>query len=173
MDKETADRFASVAIAPGVNIVRDPKKLYNHLEKAGKILFYANHSDSALKSFPDAVQSRFAGKNSPNKSRAHKRKKFTLKRTVHTILEFPDKEIYDAFKSALLDNGSVLDTNSQTRTVSYTKKDETVAIKILNSLKKNTVRLSRTFDRILFFRQNFLPYFFVGKRFYLPCAQIA
>jgi len=136
MNKETADRFVSAAIGPDVNIVRDPKKLYNHLEKAGKIPFYANHSDSALKSLPDTVQSRFAGKNIPNKSRAHKRKKFTLKRTVHTILEFPDKEIYEAFTSALLDNGSVLDTNNQTRTVSYTKKDEEVAIKILNSLKK-------------------------------------
>ena len=123
MNKETADRFASAAIAPDVNIVRDPKKLYNLLEKAGKIPFYANHSDSALKSLPDNLQSRFAGKNSPKKSRAHKRKKFTLKRTVHTILEFPDKEIYEAFTGALL-NGSVLDTNNQTRTVSYTKKDE-------------------------------------------------
>jgi len=136
MDKETADRFASAAIAPDINIVHDPKKLYNHLEKAGKIPFYVNHSDSVLKSPPGAVQRRFAGKNSPKKSRGHKRKKFTLKRTVHTILEFPDKELYEAFKGALLDNGSVLDTNNQTRTVSYKKGDEKVVVKILNSLKK-------------------------------------
>jgi hypothetical protein len=136
MNKETADRFASAAIAPDVNIVRDPKKLYNHLEKNGKIPFYANHSDSALKSLPDAVRSRFAGKKSPNKSRAHKRKNVTLKRTVHTILEFPDREIYEAFTSALLENGSVLNTNNKARTVSYTKKDEKVVTNILNSLKK-------------------------------------
>jgi len=136
MDKKTADRFVSTAIAPDVNIVRDPKKLYNHLEKIGKIPFYANHSDSDLKSLPDGVSSRFARRKSPNKGRARKRKKFTLKRTVHTILEFPDKEIYEAFTSALLDNGSVLDTNNQARTVSYTKKDEKVAINILNSLEK-------------------------------------
>jgi hypothetical protein len=94
-----------------------------------------NHSNSGLKSLPDNVQSKFARKNKPEKS-AQKRKQFTLKRTIYTILEFPDKQIYEAFTGVLLDNGSVLNTNNQTRTVSYTKKDEKIVIDVLNSLKK-------------------------------------
>jgi len=135
MDKDSAEQFASVAIAPHVNIVRDPQMLYEHLEKAEKIPIYVNHSNSGLKSLPDNVQSKFARKNRPEKS-AQKRKQFTLKRTIYTILEFPDKQIYEAFTGALLDNGSVLNTNNQTRTVSYTKKDEKIVIEVLNSLKK-------------------------------------
>jgi hypothetical protein len=135
MDKDSAERFASVAIAPDVNIVREPQKLYKHLEKAGKIPIYVNHSNSGLKSLANNIQSKFAKKNSPKKS-AQKRKQFTLKRTIYTILEFPDKQIYEAFTSALLDNGSVLDTNNQTKTVSFTKNDEKIVIQALNSLKK-------------------------------------
>jgi len=135
MDKDCAERFASVAIAPDVNIVRDPQKLYEHLEKAEKIPVYVNHSDSGLKSVADNVQSKFVRKDRPKKS-AQRRKQFTLKRTIYTILEFPDKQIYKAFTSALLDNGSVLNTNNQTKTVSFTKKDEKIVMGVLNSLKK-------------------------------------
>ena len=136
MDRDSADRFASVAIAPDINIVRDPKTLYENLEKSGKIPVYVNHSDSALKSLQDNVQSRFARKNSPRKRKAQKRNKYTLKRTVHIILEFPDKEIYEAVTRALLDKGYVLDTNNQTKTVSYTKKDEKIVAEVLSLLKK-------------------------------------
>ena len=136
MDRDTADRFAAAAIARDVHIVHDPQLLYKHMEKLGKIPFYANHPDSAFKSLPDACQSRFAANTRPNKARSPKRKKHTLKRTVHTILEFPDKEMYDAFAIALLESGSVLDTNNQTSTVAYTQKDDGVVLKILNSLKK-------------------------------------
>ena len=136
MDRNSADRFASVAIAPDINIVRDPKTLYENLEKSGKIPVYVNHSDSALKSLQDNVQSRFARKNSPRKRKAQKRNKYTLKRTVHIILEFPDKEIYEAVTRALLDKGYVLDTNNQTKTVSYTKKDEKIVAEVLSLLKK-------------------------------------
>ncbi len=135
IDKDSAEQFASVAIAPHVNIVRNPQMLYEHLEKAERIPIYVNHSNSGLKSLPDNVQSKFARKNRPEKS-AQKRKQFTLKRTIYTILEFPDKQIFEAFTGALLDNGSVLNTNNQTRTVSYTKKDEKIVIEVLNSLKK-------------------------------------
>ncbi len=135
MDKDSAERFASVAIASDVNIVREPQKLYKHLEKSGKIPIYVNHSNSGLKSLANNIQSKFAKKNSPKKS-AQKRKQFTLKRTIYTILEFPDREIYEAFTSTLLDNGSVLNTNNQTKTVSFTKNDEKIVIQVLNSLKK-------------------------------------
>ncbi|MEA3385100.1 MAG: hypothetical protein U9Q89_01395 [Thermodesulfobacteriota bacterium] len=135
MDKDSAEQFASVAIAPHVNIVRDPQKLYNYLERAEKIPIYVKHPDSGLKSLADNIQSKFARKNKPKKSVA-KGEKFTLKRTIYTILEFPDKGIYEAFTSALLDNGSVLNTNNHTKTVTFTKKDEKIVMKILNSIKK-------------------------------------
>ncbi len=105
------------------------------MEKAGKIPIYVNHSNSGLKSLANNIQSKFAKKNSPKKS-AQKRKQFTLKRTIHTILEFPDKQIYEAFTSALLDNEFVLNTNNQAKTVSFTKNDEKIVIQVLNSLKK-------------------------------------
>lgn len=136
MDRDSADRFASAAIAPDVNIVHDPKMLYENLEKAGKIPVYVNHSDSALKSLQDNVKSRFVQKNSPRKRKAQKRNTYTLKRTVHTILEFPDKEKYESFTIALLAKGYVLDTNNQTKTVSYTKKDEKIIAEVLSQLKK-------------------------------------
>jgi hypothetical protein len=66
-----------------------------------------------------------------------KKRRFTLKRTVHLILEFPDKAMFEAFTHALLDKGYALDTNKQTRTVSYAQKDETIIKDVLNSLKKN------------------------------------
>jgi len=136
MDRDSAGRFASVAVAPDINIIRDPETLYKHLEKAEKIPVYVNHSDSALKPLQNNIQSRFARKNSPKKGKAQKRNKYTLKRTVHVILEFPDKEIYEAFTNALLDKEYVLDTNNQTKTVSYTKRDEKIITEVLNSLKK-------------------------------------
>jgi len=135
MDRDSAEQFASVAIAPDINIVRDPQKLYKYLEKAEKIPIYVKHPDSGFKSLADNVQSKFARKNSPKKS-APKRKQFTLKRTIYTILEFPDKGIYEAFTSTLLDNGSVLNTNNHTKTVTFTKKDEKIVMEVLNSLKK-------------------------------------
>lgn len=133
--KELADRFVSQAVAPDVNIVREPKKLYRHLEKAGEIPFYAEHSGSALRSLPGTIRSRFAGKKRRSKRRRRKTEKLTLRRTVHTILEFPDKELYEAFTGALSGNGSALETNNQTRTVSYTKEGEKTAMDILDSLK--------------------------------------
>ncbi len=136
MDRDSADRFAFAAIAPDVNIVRDPETLYENLEKAEKIPVYINHSDSTLKSLQNNVQSRFARKNSLKKGKAQKRNKYTLKRTVHIILEFPDKEKYEVFTSALLDKGYVLDTNNQSKTVSYTKKNEKIVAEVLSLLKK-------------------------------------
>ena len=142
MDKDSAEEFASVAIAPDVNIVHDPQKLYEYLEKAEKIPIYVNHPDSGLKSLADNVQSKFARKNRPKKS-APRRKQFTLKRTIYTILEFPDREIYEAFTSTLLDNESVLDTNNHTKTVTFTKKDEKIVMEVLNSLKKQYTTVIR------------------------------
>ena len=136
MDSESEDRFASAAIGPDINIVRDPKTLYNHLEKSEMVPVYVNHSDSSLKPLQSNIQSRFARKNGPRKRISPQKKKHTLKRTVHMILEFPDKEIYEAFTSALLDREYVLVTNNQTKTVSYTKRDEKIIMEVLNSLKK-------------------------------------
>ncbi len=135
MDRDSAGRFVSVAVAPDINIILDPETLHKHLEKAGKIPVYVNHSDSSLKSLQNNIQSRFARKNSPKKRKAQKINKYTLKRTVHVILEFPDKEIYEAFTNALLDKGYVLDTNNQMKTVSYTKRDEKIITEVLNSIK--------------------------------------
>jgi hypothetical protein len=136
MDKETARRFAAVAIAADAHIVRQPEKLFAHLEQAQKVPAYVKHSDHAFKSLGDTVQSKFSAKKRAKKSAFRKKRKFTLKRTVHLILEFPDKAMFEAFTKALLDKGHALDTNKQARTVSYSQKDETLINDVLNSLKK-------------------------------------
>jgi hypothetical protein len=136
MDKNTASRFAAVSIAADTHIVRQPKKLFEHLELAQKVPVYVKHSDRAFKSLGDTVQSKFSAKKRAKKSAPRKKRKFTLKRTVHLILEFPDKAMFEAFTNALLDEGHALDTNKQARTVSYSQKDETLIKDVLNSLKK-------------------------------------
>jgi hypothetical protein len=137
MDQDTADRFAAVSIAPDTHIVREPKKLFDHLEQARKVPAYVKHSDRAFKSLGDTVQSKFAAQKRAKKKGPRKKRRFTLKRTVHLILEFPDKAMFEAFANALLDKGYALDTNKQARTVSYSQKDETIIKDVLNSLKKN------------------------------------
>ncbi|MCP4626841.1 MAG: hypothetical protein GY850_25530 [bacterium] len=136
MDKETANRFAAVAIAADAHIVRQPEKLFEHLELAQKVPAYVKHSDHAFKSLGDTVQSKFSAKKRAKKSALRKKRKFTLKRTVHLILEFPDKAMFEAFTNALLDKGHALDTNKQARTVSYSQKDEILINDVLSSLKK-------------------------------------
>jgi len=137
MDQDTADRFAAVSIAADTHIVREPKKLFDHLEQAQKVPAYAKHSDFAFKSLGDTVRSNFAAKKRAKKKGSRKKRRFTLKRTVHLILEFPDKAMFEALVNALLDKGYALDTNKQARTVSYSQKDETIIKDVLNSLKKN------------------------------------
>ena len=137
MDQGTADRFAAVSIAADTHIVREPKKLYDHLEQAQKVPAYVKHSDWAFKSLGDTVQSKFAAQKRAKKKGPRKKRRFTLTRTVHLILEFPDKAMFEAFTIALLDKGYALDTNKQARTVSYSQKDETIIKDVLNSLKKN------------------------------------
>ena len=136
VDQDTANRFGAVSIAADTHIVRQPKKLFEHLEQAQKVPVYVKHSDRAFKSPGDTVQSKFSDKKRTKKSAPRKKRKFTLKRTVHLILEFPDKAIFEAFTNALLDKGYALDTNKQGRTVSYSQKDETIIKDVLNSLKK-------------------------------------
>jgi hypothetical protein len=137
MDKDTADRFAAVSIAADTHIVREPQKLFNHLELSQKVPAYVKHSDFSFKSLGDTVQSKFAAKKRTKKPGPRKKRRFTLKRTVHLILEFPDKAMFEAFTNALLDKGYTLDTNKQARTVSYSQKDETIIKDVLNSLKKD------------------------------------
>jgi hypothetical protein len=136
MDKDTVRRFAAVSIALDAHIVRQPKKLFEHLEQAQKVPVYVKHSDHAFKSLGDTVQSKFSAKKRAKKSASRKKRKFTLKRTVHLILEFPDKAMFEAFTNALLNKGHALDTNKQARTVSYSQKDEALIKDVLNSLKK-------------------------------------
>ena len=136
MDKDTAGRFAAVSIAADTHIVRKPKKLFEHLEQAHKVPVYVKHSDHAFRFLGDTAQSKFADKKRANKPGPRKKRRFTLKRTVHLILEFPDKAMFEAFTNALLDKGYALDTNKQARTVSYSQKDETIVKDALNSLKK-------------------------------------
>ncbi len=136
MDKDTARRFAAVSIAADAHIVRQPNKLFEHLELAQKVPVYVKHSDRALKSLGDTVQSKFTDKKRTKKPGSRKKRRFTLKRTVHLILEFPDTPMFEAFTNALLDKGYALDTNKQARTVSYSQKDETLIKDVLNSLKK-------------------------------------
>jgi len=136
MDKDTAGRFNAVSIAADTHIVRQPKKLFMHLELAQKIPVYVKHSDRAFKSLEDTVHSKFADKKRAKKTGPRKKRRFTLKRTVHLILEFPDKDMFEAFTHALLDKGYALDTNKQARTVSYSQKDETIIKDVLDSLKK-------------------------------------
>jgi hypothetical protein len=132
VDKDTVRRFAASSIGADVHIVRKPKKLFKHLEQAQKVPFYIKHPDRAFKSPKDIVQSKFSDK----KSGTRKKRRFTLKRTVHLILEFPDQAMFEAFTNALLDEGYALDTNKQARTVSYSQKDESKVKDVLNSLKK-------------------------------------
>jgi hypothetical protein len=137
MDKDTADRFAAVSIAADTHVVREPQKLFEHLEQAHKVPAYVKHSDHAVKSLGDTVQSKFADKKRAKKIGPRKKRRFTLKRTVHLILEFPDKAMFEAFTNALLDKGYTLDTNKEARTVSYSQKDEAIIKDVLNSLKKD------------------------------------
>jgi hypothetical protein len=44
--------------------------------------------------------------------------------------------MFEAFANALLDKGYALDTNKQSRTVSYSQQDETLIKDVLNSRKK-------------------------------------
>ena len=137
MDKDAAGRFTAVSIAADTHIVREPQKLFEHLELSQKVPAYVKHSDHAFKSLGDTVQSKFADKKRAKKTGPRKKRRFTLKRTVHLILEFPDKAMFEAFTHALLDKGYAMDTNKQARTVSYSQKDETIIKDVLNSLKKN------------------------------------
>jgi hypothetical protein len=137
MDKDTAGRFTAVSIAADTHIVRKPQKLFKHLELAQKVPTFVKHSDRAFKSLGDTVQSKFAVKKRTKKSAPRKKRRFTLTRTVHLILEFPDKAMFEAFTIALLDKGHALDTNKQARTVSYSQEDETIIKDVLDSLKKN------------------------------------
>ncbi|MDB4444505.1 hypothetical protein N9174_04125, partial [bacterium] len=136
MDKDTARQFAAFSIAADAHIVRQPKKLFEHLEQAQKVPAYVKHSDHAFKSLGDTVQSKFSDKKRAKKPGPRKKRQFTLKRTVHLILEFPDNAMFEAFTNALLDKGYALDTNKQARTVSYAQKDEAIIKDVLNSLKK-------------------------------------
>ena len=107
-----------------------------HLELAQKVPTYVNHSDRAFKSLEDTVDSKFADKRRAKQPGPHKKRRFTLKRTVHLILEFPDNAMFEAFTHALLDKGYAMDTNKPARTVSYSQKDETIIKDVMDSLKK-------------------------------------
>lgn len=137
VDKAAANRFAAVSIAADAQIVRQPHKLFEQLEQAQKIPAFVKHSDRAFKSLGVNFLSKFSDKKRTKKSASRKKRKFTLKRTVHVILEFPDKAMFEAFTNALLDKGHALDTNKQARTVSYSQKDETLINDVLNSMKKD------------------------------------
>ena len=104
MDQDTADRFAAVSIAADTHIVREPKKLFDHLEQAQKVPAYVKHSDFAFKSLGDTVRSNFAAKKRAKKKGPRKKRRFTLKRTVHLILEFPDKAIIKDVLNSLKKN---------------------------------------------------------------------
>jgi hypothetical protein len=75
---------------------------------------------------------KFSDKKRAKEPGPRKKRRFTLKRTVHLILEFPDKAMFEAFTNALLDKGHALDTNKQARTVSYSQKDETIIKDVWN-----------------------------------------
>ena len=136
ISKDTADRFAAVSIAADTHIVRKPQNLFNHLEQDQKVPTYVKHSDRAFRSLGDTVHTKFNAQRRAKKPGRRKKRRFTLKRTVHLILEFPDKTMFEAFIHALLDKGYVLDTNRQARTVSYSQTDETIIKEVLDSIKK-------------------------------------
>ena len=75
MDKDTADRFAAVSIAADTHIVREPEKLFEHLELAQKVPAYVKHSDRAFKSLGDTVQSKFSRQKARQKISSPQKKK--------------------------------------------------------------------------------------------------
>ena len=125
-----AEQFIQEAISLDFAIIRNPLKLYRHLEAAEQVPLKVHHGENALAA-PERARSRLVPVAPPR--RAIPRKPLQVRRSRQTTLWFVEAEAQAAFCKLLLDAKCVVATDPRALTVSYPEKAEPL---VKESLKK-------------------------------------
>ena len=134
-DLPIADPFTVERLSPGVRLVHSPGKLFGELEKAELAPAMVKHTDRALRRLPRHTRTAFQTDEPRKKPAPEKKTKATLKRQTSITLHFPNRELHDTFRKALLDRRCVIESDDGNRTVTFPRRHEPEMKAVLASLK--------------------------------------
>ncbi len=130
-----ADPFTLERIFPTLRIVHSPNALFARLEKAALMPLRVSHDEAALRPLPDKARTIFVKKSQVTRPKPEKQERVTLKRQTTISLHFPDRQVLNTFRKALLDARCPVEVDRQNLTIAFAKPVESQVAKVIKSLE--------------------------------------
>jgi hypothetical protein len=111
-------------ISDGLRLVRAPRALYDQLIASGTPALRIQHGETAWSPIPEQAHTRFP-RPAPVEVKKKAKQPVTLRREELIVLHVPDGDLFEVFRTALLETHSVRDIDTERRTLTVPKKDET------------------------------------------------
>lgn len=136
-DQKAAEPFVVERIAPGLQLVRSPNKLYRALEQQEFIPIRVKHGDYAFSQLPKGAKTRFSTK-SPIKAKPRAAKMpAKLMRVTRVELLCPDREFLDRLYELLLAAQCPVQSDPKNLTLTYSNQHASSVSAAIRALGKD------------------------------------
>ena len=129
------ERFCLENIAPGIDVVRSPAKLYEELEKQQLAPLRIKHGEKSFTPLPPKTRSVFPRRAATKKRRREAKVKITLMRVTRVQLLCPDREFLDRLQRLLADENCPVEADRKRLLLAYSHQCEKEVSRALRSLK--------------------------------------
>lgn len=136
-DKDlTADAALTIeALAPGVNLVRSPGKLFNELERRELMPLRVKHATAKFTPLPKNARTRFPKQTAVAQSQSPSKPQLTLTRVTRVQLVCPSQPFFDDFLRLLVEAKCPVEANRVKLLLSYSKANEAQVTDVIRALK--------------------------------------
>jgi len=128
------ERFRVESIAPGIDVVRSPARLYEELEKQQLAPLRIKHGQKSFTPLPPKTRSAFP-RQAATKKRRESKTKITLMRVTRVQLLCPDREFLDRLQRLLVDANCPVEADRKRLLMAYSHQYEKEVSRALRSLK--------------------------------------
>ena len=129
-----ADPFTVECISPTVRIVRSPDALYDRLQESEWMPMRVKHAGT-LVSLPPAARTLFARRAPVSEPRPEEKAEISLVRQTVITLHFPDDELLERVRRALLAVMCPVEVSKADRTISFSKQHESLVAEAIEALR--------------------------------------
>jgi hypothetical protein len=146
-DLAAATPFVVENISANLKLVQWPEGLRDRLREAGEVVLYVRHEVSKLERLPEKSQTVFPRETVARKIALEKAEKrpVTIKQEVLLALSFPNDELFEKFRKALLDAHCALEANKEKRQLTLSNSYQSQIQQVIEKLSEEyTIRLEET-----------------------------
>jgi hypothetical protein len=134
------DGFTVEKIGNSFHLVREPETLLSRLRESKAVAIHIQHADHHLQLLPEKLQTIFPRKVADTQTKKKKTKQsVTLKRETWISFYFPDDELFEKFRKALIDANCLLDINKEKHTLIILGQYESQVKQIIKQLSSEYI----------------------------------